>query len=861
MSRTSSLAALLLVPLFAACGGGSGGSGARGGGVTDASLPQLLSVATLPGRMASAGGAQAPAISGDGAVVAFVDFSANAVPGDTNEASDILVFDAASGRAEHINVGPGGEQADSRSREPALDEDGSHCVFSSRATNLVPDDTNGQWDVFVRDLQAGTTRRVNVSSSGEQAAGGLSGAAQLSADGSIVVFSSSATNLVPNDTNNHTDVFVHDCVTGITTRVSVDSAGTQAVGGENWEPHVSADGRFVVFSSWATNLVPSDANGRSDVFLHDRTTGTTTRISETPTGGDSDGTSFGPYISADGSVVVFESFATNLVGAGVDTNLRPDVFAYDVATGVTSLVSRAASGLAANGASRDATTDAMGRYVVFTSFAPDLVLGDTNETDDVFRHDLMTGATERVNTRPDGSGVSAGWTAEPQCSHDGMRVVFVQGGPDLTPDGRGPAYEGNVFIKDLGTGALQLTSISATRTRSDGDSGRGEGSVTVSSNGRWVAFTSEASNLVAGDTNNLSDIFRRDMLTGETVRVLVQPPGARSTVIDSVRISDDGRFICFVSESEMWLPAGVDTNRFDDVFVYDVDQQVLERVSVHTDGTEGRMPSQRPEMSADGRFVVFESQAREIVDGKTQRNREIFLRDRQAGTTVRVVVNKDGQPTLNTCDEPDVSDDGRYVIFGSSAPDLVDGDTNGEDDIFVRDMQGGMRRVSVDSAGLESDGESWTPSLSDDGRYVAFVSDASNLVLDDTNGNNDIFRHDLLTGETLRVSLKDDGSESTSGSPQSAQISGDGQGILFATDDVDMVAAPLVDTGLDFLLFRNVAAETTRLVGLAPGGGLPSELPPDRGWSLTADGATLIYAYRAAGVVNVYRMATADGLE
>src|SRR6266446_1314542 len=238
---------------------------------------------------------------------------------------------------ERVSVTSGGTEGNGASLGSALSADGRFVAFDSAATDLVAGDTNGVSDVFVHDRQTGATERVSVASGGAQgnASSGLIGFAfppALSADGRFVAFVSYATNLVPGDTNGATDVFVHDRQTGMTERVSVASDGTQANNASSY-PALSADGRFVAFQSDATNLVAGDTNGATDVFVHDRQTGTTERVSVASGGTQGNGFSAGPALSADGRFVAFHDTATNLVAG--DTNGASDVFVHELTVSTT----------------------------------------------------------------------------------------------------------------------------------------------------------------------------------------------------------------------------------------------------------------------------------------------------------------------------------------------------------------------------------------------------------------------------------------------------------------------------------------------------------------------------------------------
>jgi Tol biopolymer transport system component len=326
---------------------------------------------------------------------------------------NIFLRDRQTGLTERVSVDGAGAEANDESWTPAISADGRHVAFQSFAPNLVPNDTNGAFDIFLRDRQTGTTERVNLDSAGGEA-NGWSFAPALSADGRYVAFQSWASNLVPNDVNGWTDIFLRDRRTGVTERVSLDNAGGEA--NEMSEmPALSADGRHVAFVSWASNLVPNDTNGWTDIFLRDRQTGTTERLSLDSAGGEANAESWTPAISADGRYVAFVSRASNLVPN--DTNGMPDIFLRDRQTGTTERVSVDSAGGEANGWSSDPAISADGRHVAFASQASNLVPNDTNGLPDIFLRDRQTGTTERLSL----DGAESGG---PAISADGRYVAF-----------------------------------------------------------------------------------------------------------------------------------------------------------------------------------------------------------------------------------------------------------------------------------------------------------------------------------------------------------------------------------------------------------------------------------------------------
>jgi Tol biopolymer transport system component len=383
---------------------------------------------------------EAPALSASGRFVAWQSGASNLVADDANGLVDIFLRDRRTGEIARLTRGLGGAEPDSHSVDPALSADGRSIAFVSVASNLVAGDTNGEGDVFVHDLRTGATARVSIGSNGEEGRN-ISFSPALSASGRYVAFASYSAELVPRDGNGHADVFVHDRRSGITTRVSLDAQGDEANADSLW-PSISRSGRFVAFFSDASDLVPGDANGASDVFVHDRRTGLTRRVSVDSGGGEANAESTLPSLSASGRFVAFESDADDLVAG--DTNGAGDVFVHDLATGATTRVSVDSAGGQADGQSSLPALSASGRYVAFESGATNLVPDDANRRRDVFVHDRRTGATWRVSVDAAGGDADegGGW---PATSADGRTIAFDSSATDLVP-GDGNA-ELDVFVR------------------------------------------------------------------------------------------------------------------------------------------------------------------------------------------------------------------------------------------------------------------------------------------------------------------------------------------------------------------------------------------------------------------------------
>lgn len=398
------------------------------------------------------------------------------------------------------SVDSAGVQADSASGATALSSTGRFIAFNSSATNLVAD-TNSTDDVFVRDLELGLTWRVSEGTGGVEG-NGPSSYPSMSADARFVVFSSWASSLVPNDTNNVNDVFLHDRELGTTERVSTGPGSVQGDGG-SYLGSITPDGRFVVFLSFASNLVPGDTNGMRDVFLHDRVSATVERVSVSSAGTEADeasgGNSGGPFVSTDGRWVVFSTRAANL--APGDANGSLDIYVRDRLLGTTGRLS-----LGAGGAEPDDDCDVTamtpdGRYIAFTSAATNLVAGDTNGQADAFVLDATTGTIERVSVATGGQeGSLSSWA--PVISHDGRFVAYSSAAPDLVPNDSNEKRD--VFLRDRVGGTTEL--VSAGSQQADADCF----GVSISGDGGLVGFSSAATTLLFTDANYVADAFVRE---------------------------------------------------------------------------------------------------------------------------------------------------------------------------------------------------------------------------------------------------------------------------------------------------------------------------------------------------------------
>lgn len=399
------------------------------------------------------------------------------------------------------------------------------------------------------------------------------------------------------------------------TRVSVSSSGGQA-NDHSTTPDISGDGRYIVFRSEATNLVPGQVPFfvRS-LFVHDRLTCKTTLISVYANGTQSDGNAQNPSISNDGRYIAFDSSGDF---TSQTTTFYDDVFVIDRLTRQSKLASVSSSGTIANGSSTMPQISGDGRYVVYHSGASNLVSGDNNQRFDIFVHDLQTGETTRVSTNT--AGVQGnGDSYNPVISNDGNRIAFHSSASNLQV---GDTNNNNdVFVRDRQAG--QTVQASAA---SNGDlANTWSAYPAISDNGRFVAFRSYASNLVPDDTNNTYDVFVRDLETNQTQRVTVAYDGTQEAInsgIDPNALSGDGRFIVFEAYSRLTAD---DTNNFSDIFVRDLKTGQIALVSKAYNGASANNHSFRAAISADGQYITFLSKAWNLVPGDTNQYDDIFV--------------------------------------------------------------------------------------------------------------------------------------------------------------------------------------------------------------------------------------------
>lgn len=768
-------------------------------------------------------------LSADGSRVVFSSDSNDLHPLDHNSLWDVFVRDLATDDVQLVSVNAAGTAAgNGQSSARHMSADGNVVVFQSAASNIDPlgiDKSSGD-DLYARNLAAGTTELVSINASGTSGSNTSFTSVNTSNDGRFVVFATSAKNLHATDQNNNSDVFVrdldsntslwtsngfsfadnatisaggnvvmftvgfvslyaYDIASQTTSLVTVNSAGTGGVNHETWLMDISADGNLVLFASRATNVHPLDTDQSLDLYLRNRAANTTKLLTINAQGNDNVGLEAGigyqtgsAAMAIDGSVVYFSTPSEDVVAG--DWNFGLDVFAYEVSDAEVQLVSRAAPGLdslTASGSSAvsGSAVSGDGRYVVFASQAVNLVSGILmpHDVQNVYRYDRVTGVVALVSVNVAGTGGGDRDSFEPSISADGNVIAFTSQATNLHANDTN--FQNDVFARNMATGTTYLlTSQSTSETGS---------SPVVSADGNVVAFLA-------------NDIWAFNLTTGTAQRVSVDrengQEGANATV-SSPKLSADGRIVVFHTAASNLHP--LDTNGIIDVYARDLATATTYLISMNALGTGGGdATSLNPVISGDGTVVAFESYARNLhpleSDSTSQSaDLDVFARNLATETTYLVSVNRDHSGSGNRASSgPQISADGRIIAFESDATNIIPLDTKSDDDIYAFDLHSGvMHWISDDFSTFGSeDGDeddfddgnwdAYNPMISGDGSIVVYIK-----------GDSQIAARNLITGRTQLLTLNRDGTNWANGSSDNPSISADGSVVVFDSDASDFV--------------------------------------------------------------------------
>jgi Tol biopolymer transport system component len=814
----------------------------------------LVSV-NVAGNAGGDGDSIAAGISTNGRFALIESRAGDLFASDTNGACDVLVRDLLGGTNILVSVATNGLPGNGDSRSAVMTPDGRFVAFVSAANNLVAGDTNGVPDVFVRDLQSGVTTLASVG-----ATYGGSEAPEITPDGRYVAFYSIAKNLVPGVPIGG-DIYVRDLIAGSTIWVSSYArTALQSVYGTtnavSFSHVISADGRFVAYevsqNSSLTNgivLRYSFDSGLTDI-VH-------TNAAVTP-GAPED--IWMLAMTPDGRFIAFVANTNTAAGPA------SCVYVWDALSGTSRLASGDLSGaVGANSLCAWPALTPDGHFVAFNSSATNLVTNSLTGEFHLYVRDLQAGVTTLVDAGTNGIGSGVTPVTLPRLSDDGRYVAFEAPDGNLVPNDSNKSTD--VFVRDLIAAATELISTHDPALPSVTPSGPSTLSpLSVSAEGSFVAFASEADDLVPNDTNGFRDVFVRDLLADRTLLVSADTSGVTpgNGLSSEPVISADGRYVAFTSSAAN-LVAG-DTNGVSDVFVRDLLTETTVLVSVNTAGFSGNRASYSPLISADGQAVLFHSKASDLAPGSFGSSIEnLFFRKLSANTTFAITKYTSLSHTLPAAMTPS----GRFVVFGGQSskwyiwdsqtatlvstnsaaltgvgisPDgnwiayvsgtslyLLDraansnrllgvtrspshvglrfsadsrflayattssnapADTNSLCDVYLYDSQAGSNILvsRAYSAPAAANGDSDSPDISADGRFVAYRSAASNLVPGDTNGVPDIFLWDRTTGVTMLLSVGRSTNATADNRSLTPVFSGDGTTVVFESWASDIAA-------------------------------------------------------------------------
>jgi uncharacterized repeat protein (TIGR01451 family) len=675
-------------------------------------------------------------------------------------------------------------------------------VFVSSANNLTTNVNSGNEQIFARSLALQTNLLVSVNTNG-MAGNNFSDVFSISTNGTKIAFRSYASDLVAGDNNNTFDVFYRDLSANNVVLVSANSLGTGSANGYSDFPHVSADGNYVAFGSYASNLSPADNNTRLDIYRRN-IAGATNELVSANTNGVAGNSSCGSdiYINGDGRYVAFESYDSDLT-PGVPGYYQ-EIYLRDMTAGTNQLVSISNSNAPANNTSLLYGLSLDGRYVLFGSYANNLTANDSNNGINLYVRDVVAGTTTLVTVDVAGNAPGNDGYNNAVLSASGRFVLFGSVSTNLVAAATQPGVN-DAFVRDMVAGTTTLLStVFGGTTGGNGDAS----DLAVSTNG-VAAFTSDASDLAPSDDNGTSDVFAR--APGESSVELVSQgigvTGDNSTT--DQRVTADGTKIAFVSNAGNLVPN--DTNESSDVFLYDLSSHTMTLISANAQNTgSGAGNSDSPRPSEDGHFVAYHNSG--------GANDQVYLRNAVSNLTTLVSVNRTNTAGGNgNSINPQITPSGQYVVFESTAGDLTSNSLNGATaEIFIRNPTNATcALVSVNGSSV-GNGDSHSPSVSADGRYVAFESFANNFGPADSNSHFDVYVHDRQTGSNILCSPNLSGSNGGNDDSTEAIISSNGTTVVFFSYATDLVADDTNTTGNVFAF--NLTTRTLQPVGVNTNG-------------------------------------------
>lgn len=741
---------------------------------------------TASGRVGD-GSSHNPAITPDGRYVVYTTEAKNLSNTTEYTEGHVIYLDRQSGVSEVIAATNSPSIA-----APQISADGNIVVYVGSS------DDARQRPAYAYNRSTQTTIRIDRSVDGGDPRQGISysnsairPAVVISANGRFVAYESYADNIVVPDTNDNRDVFVFDLQTLRTERISVDGLGNQG-NAYSYAPSLSRDGRFVAYASYSDNIVAGDTNNTGDIFVYDRQTQVPTRVSVSSSGVQGNSFSSASAISEDGRYVTFLSRASNLVAG--DSNGFHDVFLHDRTNGATELISKSPSGEVSDARSSAVAISADGRYVTFQSSAQNLTGGDDGDTDKLFVHDRDVGRNLSVGVYSSDYGIPAeipGFSGSrvDSISEDGSVILFESKSENIVSVDPARANRGLLwtYAWDALTNSIEVVAPAHGRFTS------------------WPLISPEGDFIARVGEGDQVQLINR---SSGAVKVLNRLPGGE--LLKECRIDSISRNGYFVG-----MTCSVDEDPFDRIDEY-------ESIVVDTANNDIEViRGYSPHLNDNGRYFVFGYSGGDLDARVTNDKTHLYVQDRVAGTTELISLSTGGEVSDGSSYSPDISADGRYVVFASEGSNLAQYSGAGrfQPRVFLHDRLTGSTSVICKNTNDRAvNGPCYAPTISADGNRISYVSKASNIVAEDSNGfESDVFLFDRRTGTTQIISISSAGTQSPARSASyAAAISDNGQFVAF-TSQAELVPAdnwPVVDVYL-----HEIAADTgsgTAYFSIAP---------------------------------------------
>ena len=730
--------------------------------------------------LAAGGGA----VSLDGRYVVFESTADGMSDRDADGFENVYRKDRATGSIELVTVAADGGPANGDSHGARISDDGNRVVFVSDATNLHAGASTPGERVFVRDIAQG---RTIVASRGDGSQGAVVEGhdADISGDGRTVAFVTAAA-LDVKDGNSLNDVYARRLATDATILVSRKDGRDGAVGpSQSEQPSVSGDGLRIAFAT-TNKLEDADGNGNWDVYRRLIDAGVTVGQTDLVSGRDTDGKagdnlSDEPSISSTGAIVAFRSYANDLdADAQEPADQASDVFIW--VNGQQTLLSGSVLGDRSGPSSLPVVADGGDLLVAFQteiSGPP----GDYPSTTQVFARNLTDGSLSVLSPGRGGRPFADGQSLTVSLSGDAAVAAVVTDVEGLGPNVGGDFAD--IVARDLDSGAVSLVSAPPSGPLAEDVSALEitPAETALTPDARYAVFSASHDGL--GITDRLAHVFRRDLRTGETVQVDRDADGRPAGAGWGATMSADGQRIAFVSDRPL---VAEDDNGLPDIYLRDLAAGTTRLVSRTAAGTAPKASSEMPAISADGRRVAFTSGATDLDAAVKDDNGydDVYVRDLAAGTTALVSGSSAAGDGASV--DPSISADGARIAFSSTAIDLDPDDKDLYLDVYVRDVGAASPRlISRRTDGTKFQHNSSTPSISADGRRVAFQTDAPLDTAADFDVELDVYVRDVAAGTTALVS-RADGAGGAKGDGRSRRpvISADGTAVAFRTSATNL---------------------------------------------------------------------------